>query len=119
MHFYSPRDLETFSFGPKDDVSRVLTSVMSILGRSQVQLCYWLREKKRMPGKGPRDVNGQKIYVQRLIDLPKIKKGRLMVRIEAVNQHENYKPAVLAWVMTAMYLAYGHSYLLNHSNLDS
>ncbi|MFQ3217397.1 hypothetical protein [Paraperlucidibaca sp.] len=119
LHFYSPRDLETFSFGPKDDVSRVLTPVMSVLNRSQVQLCYWLREKKRVPGKGPRDVNGQKIYVQRLIDLPKIKKGRLMVRIEAVNQHENYKPAVLAWVMTAMYLAYGHSYLLNHSNLDS
>ncbi|MEK6789852.1 MAG: hypothetical protein AABY68_12970 [Pseudomonadota bacterium] len=118
MYFYSPRDLETFSFGPKDDVSRLLTPVMSILDRSQVQLCYWLREKKRLAGKGPRDINSQKTYVQSLSALPKIEKGRLMVRIEAINQHENYKPAVLAWVMTAMYLAYGHSYLLNHSTFD-
>lgn len=112
MSFYSPRDLETFSFGPADDLARILGPVMTILERSKVNICFWERRKVRIPGQGPRDVNCEKRTVMSLSELPKITKGRLMVRIEAIDKNENYKPAVLAWVMGALYLAYGNSYLL-------
>lgn len=112
MSYFSPRDLETFSFGPADDVTLILGPVMTILTRSKVNICFWQRRKVRIPGQGPRDVNSEKNTVMSLSEIPKITKGRLMVRIEAVDKHENYKPAVLAWVMGAMYLAYGNSYLL-------
>ena len=112
MSFYSPRDLETFSFGPADDLARILGPVMTILERSKVNICIWERRKVRIPGQGPRDVNCEKHTVMSLSELPKITKGRLMVRIEAIDKNENYKPAVLAWVMGALYLAYGNSYLL-------
>lgn len=110
MAYFSPKDHETFSFGPKDDLENILNPVMSLLNRSPVHICYWHRTKQRIDKKGPRDVNGTKVTASTLAELPNISKGRLMVRIEASNKHENFKPAALAWVMGALYLAYGHTY---------
>lgn len=111
----SRRDFETFCFKPDQDVAVVLGPIQSILQRSKTHICYWHRTKERVLVKKkleicPRDVNHAKQWTQDLAAIPRIKKGQMLVRFEAIDHDENFKPGVLIWVITVMCLAYGTDY---------